>query len=192
MKKILFLNIIPFLMMSCVNIDTQSLEHSSSKEGMSLDSLRIDNSKGPLGRLYQGDTLVLFAQYSECGEFGGHKEWMKIFSDNNVLKCQLIYDSIDRDSPGETLTVSRLDNSILQMTKTAQFSAIKYLNELTQMSFWSQEPDFHVGNLYSAVVRSSMQWEQDTIFEVWWWDQSLHWAGFQELKKKIKTTANTK
>ena len=180
------------MLMSCHNIDTPNSEHNTSNGDFTLDSLGINISNGPLGRLYQGDTLILFAQYSECGEFGGHKEWLKFFSNKNDLKCRSIYDSINCDNTSETMTVSRLDNSIFQMTKPAQFSTIKYLNELTQMSFWSQEPDFHVGNLYSAVVRSSMEWEQDTTFEVWWWDQSLNWTGFQELKKEIKTTANNK
>tara|TARA_B100000678_G_C18214016_1_gene504569 strand:+ start:1201 stop:1677 length:477 start_codon:yes stop_codon:yes gene_type:complete len=157
-----------------------------------VDSLDIDTSKGPLGELYLGDTLILFARYSECGEFGGHKEWLKIFSDDSALKCKVIYDSVNCDSPTETMTFARLENSIFQMTKTAQSATVNYLNELTQMRFLRQEPDFHVGNLYSAVVRSSMDWEQDTTYEVWWWDQSLKWTEFQKLKNEIKTTANKK
>ncbi|HAD98172.1 MAG TPA: hypothetical protein DCG19_12250 [Cryomorphaceae bacterium] len=90
------------------------------------------------------------------------------------------------------MTFARLENSIFQMTKTAQSATVNYLNELTQMRFLRQEPDFHVGNLYSAVVRSSMDWEQDTTYEVWWWDQSLKWTEFQKLKNEIKTTANKK
>ncbi len=77
---------------------------STSKNNVLNLQKLIDGTvpKNPLGFLYQLDTLTLTARFSECGEFGGHKEKFLVFTDfRKQYFVKYTKDSIDLDCPND-------------------------------------------------------------------------------------------
>lgn len=180
------------IVLSCSSLqnapDSNSGEVSNVKGlAESNDSLFMDQTKGPLGELYNSDTLILKAWYSECGEFGGHREFLKIFSEDSIWMCQTIYDSVVCGTSANPMHYIRTDSSLYKINRSIQQSIISYLTELTRLRFQFQDRYGHTGNMFSAVVHSTIYWEPfDTTYMLHWYDQSHNWNKFQELKRDIQ------
>lgn len=85
-------------------------------------------AKYPLAFLYQSDTLSLTARFCECGEFGGHKERLKIFNNyKNECFVRYVKDSIDLDCPNEfDKNAVIIIDTIFKIDKPKQVQIVKY------------------------------------------------------------------
>ncbi len=57
-------------------INLTFLLSTESKKNKPLDNTELSD---PLGELYRNDTLKLLAEFCQCGEFGGNKEYINIY-----------------------------------------------------------------------------------------------------------------
>lgn len=79
-------------------------------------------SISPLERLVYHDTLKLFVQFANCGEWGGHHEYINVFKDSlNKTKATLTIDSVNCERYSEDQTFSKTRNIFIK--------AEKYINE---------------------------------------------------------------
>lgn len=93
---------------------------------------KMPEKKNPLGFLFQGDTLHLTAKFSECGEFGGHKEKIQIY--RNYKKeyfAKFTKDSIDLDCPNDFEEKAIIiQDTIIVINKSKEKFIGNYLNKL--------------------------------------------------------------
>jgi len=118
-----------------LNILKDSVETLNTETSYFKDDISLDSSRGFLGNLYS-DTLVLFAQFSECGEFGGHKEWFKIFKESDTVKCIMLYDSVNcNTAENDPSRFFRLTSATYVLSRTQEKEIVQYLGELNKLSF---------------------------------------------------------
>lgn len=115
----------------------------SSKKKSNNNLKRIfENSieKNPLGILYQTDTLTLTAKYSECDEFGGHTERMKVFCNyKREYFVKYVRNSIDLDCPNnfeETAII--IKDTMFKIDMRKEKLVVKYLNKLYKRNMTSK------------------------------------------------------
>jgi hypothetical protein len=158
---------------------------TSSNPYYLAEILQVDTSKGLLGNL-SGDTLVLDAHFSECGEFGGDREWIKIFRESDATKCIIICDSIDCENDDYANRYTRIDSSSFLIDRGKELLIIKYLNKLTQFSFLEQEPWTNALNSYSAEVIFAFEPFHRRPYYVSLYDWSMMWPEFVKLRNALK------
>jgi hypothetical protein len=141
----------------------------------------LNNSieKNPLGFLYQTDTLTLSAMYAECGEFGGHKEVMKIYRNyKREYFLHFIQDSIDLDCPNdfEEKAVIIKDTTIKINLKHEKL-IVKYLDKLYKRAI---EPKFisHSNEYFRATTNYS-------AFSLSTAEPKKDWHEFRKLKQAL-------
>ena len=107
--------------------------------------------KYPLAFLYQTDTLSLTARFCECGEFGGHKEKIKIFNNyKNECFVRFIKDSIDLECPNDfDKNAVIIIDTIFKIDKPKQIQIVKYLNSLYKKSVANYSLD-HAAEYFDA------------------------------------------
>lgn len=124
MKQTFFLFLIVLAFSGC----------SSKKKEVSDIKLLLNNSieKNPLGILYQTDTLRLTAKFSECGEFGGHKENIEIFCNyKREYFAKYVRNSINLDCPNnfeETAII--IKDTLFKIDCNKEKLVVKYLDKL--------------------------------------------------------------
>ena len=124
------------------------------------------------------DTLIICARFSECGEWGGHKEIFIIFHKDSsktmaiftkdTLLCKEGYLEDKRKIIYKTSKTLSSENLV-----TIQ----KFLDELLNKSK-EEMPMSHMGNLYYYYAKSHK-------LSVSFFDTEFSWKGFIELKKLI-------
>lgn len=147
--------------------------------------LQVDTSKGLLGNLW-GDTLVLDAHFSECGEFGGSREWIKIFRESDATKCIIICDSVDCENDDYANRYTRIDSSSFLIDRDKELLIIKYLNDLTKFSFLEQDPLMNALNSYSAEVIFTYERFHIRPYYLSAYDWSMMWPEFIKLRNALK------
>lgn len=124
LKQTFFLLLVVFAFLGC----------SSKKKNETDFKQLINNSieKNPLGILYQTDTLKLTAQFSECGEFGGHKESIEIFCNyKREYFAKYVRNSINLDCPNnfeETAII--IKDTLFKIDSNKEKLIVKYLDKL--------------------------------------------------------------
>lgn len=149
--------------------------------------LRIDTSRGYFGKLYL-DTLVLGAQFSECGEWGGHREWLKIYMDQrNITKAIFIKDSVVCRFKNQGKKYFRVENSVFTIEKNLQQEISNYLLDLNRMTFMEQVMYANAANSYSANIKSGAGGIPKLFnYNISFYDLSFKWDHFERLRDKIK------
>ena len=146
--------LIPFalLLLSC-----------SSKKGSlkNYDKLiktveKMPEKKNPLGFLSQSDTLQLSARFSECGEFGGHKEKILIYSNyKKEYFAKFTKDSIDLDCPNDFEEKALIvQDTIIEINKSKEKLIGNYLNKLYKRTIIGKTSD-HDNDYFSAKTNHS-------------------------------------
>ena len=132
-----------------------SIVHLSSRPDLSgfPDSLRIDTTSGLFGSLYS-DTLILLAEYADCGEWGGHREWLKIHRDKEITKVTFVYDSVVCRYNNEGKKYFQTEKSVYTINKSLQQEIIYYLFDLNRMTLLYQEMLANAANSYKAYIKS--------------------------------------
>jgi len=88
------------------------------------EAVEIDSVVSPLASISWQDTLTVVVTFSECGEWGGHREHLSIQQDSaSKLYARLVIDSVNCDSlvryyPNETLK---------RYSRQQIYDSIKYL-----------------------------------------------------------------
>jgi hypothetical protein len=151
-----------------------------------IDTLRVDTSDGFLGSLYR-DTLILTAELSECGEWGGNREFIKVFREQRVTKCIILHDSADCANFDRKTRYMRTDSSFFILERSDEKAIIKYMHDLTELSFFNQYPLANAMHIYSAkIVSSDPESFRLAHFETHAIDWSFMWPNFMELCLKLK------
>ena len=153
------------------------------------DSLRIDTTGGLFGSLYS-DTLILLAEYTDCGEWGGHREWLKIHRDIELTKVTFIYDSVVCRYNNEGKKYFQTEKSVYTINKSLQQEIIYYLFDLNRMTLLEQEMMANAANSYQAYIKNGSDLPLLLNYQISFIDWSFSWNHFQRLKKKIQTNAN--
>ena len=168
-----------------------SIVHLSSRLDLSgfPDNLRIDTTSGLFGSLYS-DTLILLAEYADCGEWGGHREWLKIHRDKEITKVIFVYDSVVCRYKNEGKKYFQTEKSVYTINKSLQQEIIYYLFDLNRMTLLDQEMLANAANSYQAYIKSGSDLPLLLEYEISFIDWSFRWNHFQTLKKKILTNAN--
>ncbi|RKD87830.1 hypothetical protein [Mangrovibacterium diazotrophicum] len=130
--------------------------YSQEFQKYSPEILEFATEKNPLGFLYQSDTLTLIAQFSECGEFGGHKEIVDIFCNyKREYFARYKVDSIDLDCPegfDENSVVAK--DTLFQLTLENESAIVGYLEKLFKRGLISKYPS-HSNDYFNAHTRYS-------------------------------------
>lgn len=143
-----------------------------------LDDDNKSGSEEVLGNLYGADTLTIKAQFSDCGEWGGHSERIDIYRDDISLVALYRRDTVN--CPNPALFNRRLiETSTLPLSDEDQKDVIHFLKAILESSF--REPGIsHAGSYYS-VSKSGGE------LKINYHHMYGEWDGFEELKKSITT-----
>ncbi|MFI2744335.1 hypothetical protein ACG2LH_16490 [Zhouia sp. PK063] len=153
------------------------------------DSLRIDTTQGLLGKIYN-DTLVILAEYADCGEWGGHREWLKIHKDKDLTKVTFTYDSVACRYKNEGKKYFQTEKTTYTIDKNLQQEVIYYLFDINRMTLLNQKVGSNAANSYEVYIKSSSDLPLLFNLQISFIDWSFNWDHFQKLKNKIKTNAN--
>jgi hypothetical protein len=128
-----------------------------------------------INNLGRTDTLTLFAQYSECGEWGGHQESLRIYrGDDDELWTIYQRDTITTCQGPIRNNRRVLITRTLKLTKDNQRAIIRYMHDLLDRSLEAETPS-HAGEHFS--VRRN-----DSKFVI---SRTIH--GYREFDKLINS-----
>ncbi|MHA7832466.1 MAG: hypothetical protein ACX93O_15330 [Flagellimonas sp.] len=137
------------------------------------------------------DTLVLSARFSDCGEFGGHNEYLKIYSEKEKYMCLFIKQMVDCKISYTDFI--KIDSTIFELSEKNQRSILEYLLELTKVSMLHQNLADHRSNYYEMFISSGnteAPYFVESPLMTWnFQDQSLKWPGFIDLRDNLKNNA---
>ena len=148
------------LLLGIICVSLFSLGCSSnrkSKTHLNIESFSKDKiEKYPLAFLYQTDTLTLLARFCECGEFGGHKEKIKIFN-NYKDECFVRYikDSIDINCPNNfEKNAVIVKDTTFKIDRLKQTQIVEYLNKLYKKTVTNYSLD-HAAEYFEANTKQN-------------------------------------
>lgn len=91
---------------------------NNSNPNQFKEPFEIDSIFTPLGGIYGKDTLSVEARFSECGEWGGHLEYLSIQWDkNNKLYARLVIDSVNCDRLYFSKNLNDFKHTVFDSTK---------------------------------------------------------------------------
>lgn len=201
--------LLSIVILSCQDIESKKVAQVLTKENLKLkdsidkilslrertfliDSVKMDYSKGILGALTFTDTLVLSARFSDCGEFGGHKEYLKIYSEKEKYMCLFIKQMVDCEKSYTDFV--KIDSILFELSENNQKRVLEYMFELTKVSMLHQDLADHRSNYYEMFISSGLSgppyFIESPIMKWNFGDQSLKWPGYIDLRDDIKTSAN--
>jgi len=102
------------------------------------------------------DTIKIYAHYSECGEWGGHEEFIKIFLNDKVLYANYKKYKInckDCSKDGDLNQKIQLD-TIVEITEKRKESLNTYFHQFIDSKFSSVFPG-NAGDYFSIVKSDS-------------------------------------
>ncbi|MDU0371269.1 hypothetical protein ACFPAF_12750 [Hymenobacter endophyticus] len=134
------------------------------------------------------DTLTLYAHYSECGEWGGHREIIHVYMSEKArrnspdfsqwkgpLAATWLLDTIGCSYRPDRKYIKQ---AVIQLTAAQEASVVHYAQALTIRSF-KQAPPSHAGNAFSLRYHS-------TRIELYPADD---WSKFDELRTQLFSAA---
>lgn len=140
-----------FTLISFLILFTNCSKKKTAKEtGLQQPEFSFENILG-YGKT---DTLFIKSQFEDCGEWGGHKELIKIYRSERKPKLTYVKFKVDcgvRNSLGSIIQTKELTRHIL-LSNSQQLILMKYMNDLMKFQFLKKEIS-HSGNsfyLYNA------------------------------------------
>lgn len=128
----------------------------------------------------QGDTLTLFAEFADCGEWGGHIEKVVLTKKNNDLWVTFYKDSVSCDNdPDVNRKVILEQSQILQSDDRNKI--VNYIDKFMLESKREQKPLSNACNYFRIISK-------DTILEFDDW--KMDWKEFRLLRDEM-TDANS-
>lgn len=137
MKNILFVFFL-ILFIGCSKNET--LEKKTVQTKYSFDNL-----------LGYKDTLFIKSQFTDCGEWGGHNEIIKVYRFKKKTKLVYIKHKVDcgvRDRNGSILQVENFTNEIF-LSDFEKSCLMNYINNLMKFKFIAKEFG-NSGNVFSV------------------------------------------
>jgi hypothetical protein len=157
-------NIIGILTLVCLGLFISCNSPKNNSRNFLNDAIE----KNPLGFLYQSDTLTLMANFSECGEFGGHKEMINIFCNHKrEYFANYTVDSIDLNCPDRFEDNAIIVNDTLfKLTMEDEYVIIEYLDKLYKRGLISKYPSssndyFNAHTKYSGLNLTTYEPDED-------------------------------
>ena len=134
----------------------------------SLKSPFVDNIK-------QGDTLTLFAEFADCGEWGGHIEKVYLTKKENNLWVTFYKDTVSCDNDPDATRKKCIENS--KVLETADRNkVIEYIDSFIIASKTEQMPLSNASNYFKIISRDS------TLKFIDW---KMDWKEFNKMRQKI-------
>lgn len=126
------------------------------------------------------DTITIKSRHTDCGEWGGHFEIMKIYKTNEKLMLNFQKDTVN--CPDPSLFKRRvIEEWTTELSIKNQSDIMHFFQIMFSDSFKARNS-----------CRNSKSWSVETnnyVLDVTKRDCGSNWGGFEQLKKKI-TTAN--
>ena len=148
-KLLLLLSLLPLLVGCNEGAQKSEIDISSPPE--------IDTERNPLDFLFEVDTLTLSARFSECGEFGGHKERIDVFYNYSEREhfANYVIDSIDIKCPEgfEEDAIIKTD-TLFKLSLENEYAIVQYLDNLYKRVL-IRKPPSHANDYYSAYTQFS-------------------------------------
>jgi hypothetical protein len=161
MNKLLQLSFVVFIIIGCK--DRAEIKNDKQKNAVEFENI--------IGAGY----LKLTAIYVECGEWGGHREEIKIYRQKTNLFAEFTKDTISCENHSD-LNPRITEKRKINLTSNQVKNVSSYLHDLLDKSLTEQipypSPTFGVETIDSSIV---------IVFR----DNSRKWQGFTELKKHL-------
>ncbi|HXB42354.1 MAG TPA: hypothetical protein VNZ49_17580 [Bacteroidia bacterium] len=182
MKNILRLTIVFLSTLTCVFGQTKRINPKDTNEITFYCNPKVSQpafKSSLIVNLKQGDTLALFAEFADCGEWGGHRENIIIVKKDNDLLATYYKDTVDCDSlPINSLNLKRknvVEKSKL-LTSTDRNRIIKYIDNLKIACKKKESPQSNSANSFRLYSKGVLMWYTN-------WQKD--WKEFTKLKVKI-------
>jgi hypothetical protein len=133
-----------------------------------LKSEFIDNIR-------QGDTLTLYAEYADCGEWGGHMEKLYVTNTENILWISFYKDTVSCDNEPNVSRKKIIEKSKILETNERN-KVVKYINKFLVDSKIEQETWSNASNYFKII-------NKDSTFE--FVDRKMSWKEFRILRDEI-------
>lgn len=160
------------------------------KECKRENPLDHKNVKSALGELLKGDTLNLSAVFSQCGEFGGDKEYILIFNSNTNIDCIVMKDSVScRDETGNQKFYRIIKNQYT-LNDSQSESIVDYIELLTRYSLMEKVNHPTVSNYFSATIIRNVKYRKDFSVDIF--DSDGLWLYFDILWNEITQNGQKK
>lgn len=149
-------------------------------------SMPLYNGKSfnPLGDIYRNDTLRLFAEFCQCGEFGGNRENILIYRVDTTFECLITKDSVACRSDGNGKKYFRVFSEKYPLYESSMFVVIDYLELLLRYSLMSIEKEVPVAGYFSATMLRGVDFRKD--FSIDLYDAEVNWIYFDILKHELQ------
>ena len=158
-----------------------------TKEAEKPKPLERTIHKSLLGDIGGKDTLKIFAEFSQCGEFGGNREYLNVYRNDSILECRIIKDSVvcRYDENGQKFF--RVEDKTYSLSKSGEKAVVDYLELLLRYTLKEKEWYANAAGYFSATINRG-KYMKDFSVDVF--DSEMEWIYFDLLKNEIKTTAN--
>jgi len=95
------------------------------------------------------DTIFIYAKFSECGEWGGHKEIIKVYLKDTIYFANYIKYDTDCDQMDQygILPLKKVTDTVVNLTKSAEDAINKYCHQLLNAKINEISPG-HAGNIF--------------------------------------------
>lgn len=164
---------------------TELLSTESKKE----TPLDHTSSLELLGDLNRDDTLKIFAEFAQCGEFGGNREYIYVYRADSTFESRIMKDSVVCHSNQNEKKIIRIENETYSLSKTASKAITDYLELLLRYSLKEKEWHTNVAGYFSASITRGVNYRRDFSIDVF--DSEGLWIYFDILKNEIKVSGNT-
>jgi len=134
-----------------------------------IDSPLLDN-------LTPKDTVTLFAQYSECGEWGGHIEKIYLTKEEDQLRATLYKDTMVCVSGPDFGKRTKLPETSKVLTIKERNKVIRYIDTFFVATKLHEFPDANASYHFQILTK-------DSIYEYLNWKRN--WKEFNKLSKDI-------
>lgn len=138
----------------------------------------------PLGAISERYQLTLTGYFDDCGEFGGHKEIIRLKREGKELIATLtIYEKDCNTRSGyEEIKITEQKTYKISDEKVSLFS--EYLGKLLTMSLRQSFP-FHAGRHYYAVLGFEGEETRFRNIDLHYHDTDWSWTEFEKFKENI-------
>lgn len=156
------------------------------------ESTVLTNKDHGVGNLSPRDTIFLSANYSECGEWGGHREIIKIYraekTDNQEFEAWM-RQPLEAVWLMDTIGCShRPDRKFFlagqhEISREDELAIIKYMQSLLEYSLKEMYPS-HSGNYFSA-AQGERELKGRRRLQISFHDTRYGWDEFEPLRKRL-------
>ncbi|WP_144281761.1 hypothetical protein [Chryseobacterium echinoideorum] len=139
--KTFFLFLTVFFFLNCSEKRPHEISNSDQPEYSFEHILNYNNE----------DTIFIKSQFSDCGEWGGHEELIKVYRSEKRIKLSYVKFEADcemRDSVSLIVQQEKRNIEIL-LTNPQQEALMNYINNLLKFKFLDHEMS-HSGNVFSV------------------------------------------